>query len=77
MLRMSRRTVYYRIREGRLPHDSTPGGSQRSPSSPLRRCCSNGAPFLGHHPDFKVRGAVEVGALREMPSARAASSNLP
>jgi excisionase family DNA binding protein len=29
MLRMSRRTVYYRIREGRLRTIRTPGGSQR------------------------------------------------
>jgi excisionase family DNA binding protein len=29
MLKMSRRTVYYRIREGRLRTIRTPGGSQR------------------------------------------------
>ena len=29
LLKMSRRTVYYRIREGRLQTIRTPGGSQR------------------------------------------------
>jgi excisionase family DNA binding protein len=67
LLGVSRRTVYYRIREGRLRTVRTPGGSQRVLVESIESLLAEDAQASGP-PRVRAAGASDTGPSEKSPA---------